>query len=387
MILAYADGLDSPRSPPDVVLKAAGSQEKTADLLMGWTLEPRRWLSDPDHRGRTIMAGYGLAGPVAEGRIAYLPARLSAMPALLVDVLRPDVAVVTGVRRGSTLVFGMSAGWGVAAARAARTVVVELDPDGLDLGGPEIPGDICATIERPRFSDHYPVSRSPGPVDRRIAEHVLSVMPPHPILQLGPGGVAEAILAAIREPAGIWSGLVTDSLLDLEARGLLAGPATTAYVWGGPGFSALARAGRLRLCPVEETHDLSRLSGFDGFVGCNTALQVGLDGSVNVERAGRRLVAGIGGHADFCAAASRSVGGLSIIALASITRAGASTIVPAVETTSTPRSDVSVVVTEHGVADLRGVHDSERSSRLIEIAAPEHRSRLRNAAAATGARR
>ncbi len=386
VILAYADGLDSPRSRPDVVLAAAGLGEKTGDLLLGWTPEHREWLSEPIHRGRTIIAGYGLADAVNEGRIAYLPVRLSAMPALLADLLRPEVAVVAGVRRGSTLVFGMSAGWGLAAARAARRVVVEIDPEGLDLGGPEIPGNICATIERPRHSDPYPVLRSPGVVDRRIAEHVISVLPPHPILQLGPGGVAEAIMAAIREPVGIWSGLVTDSLLDLEARGLLVGPATAAYVWGGQAYSALARAGRLRLRPVEETHDLSRLSGFDGYVGCNTALQVGFDGSVNVERAGRRLVAGIGGHADFCAAASRSVGGLSIIALASVTKAGVSTIVPTVETTSTARSDVGVVVTEHGVADLRGLDDAERTSRLIGIAAPEHRYGLRDAASERASR-
>jgi acyl-CoA hydrolase len=326
------------------------------------------------------MAGYGLADAVREGRIGYLPVRLSAMAALLADVVRPDVAVVTGVRRGSKLAFGMTVGWAAAAARTARKVVVEVDEEGIDLGGPEIPGNIVSTITRPRFSDGYPLPRPPGAIDRRIAEHVISVLPRHPILQFGPGGVAEAIMAAIEEPVGIWSGLVTDSLLDLEARGLLAGPATTAYIWGGQRFSALAQAGRLRLLPVEETHDLTRLSGMDRYVACNTALQVGLDGSVNVERAGGRPVAGVGGHPDFCTAASRSVGGLSIIAMPSLTKTGGSTIVPTVDTTSTPRSDVSVVVTEYGVADLRGLDDDGRSSRLISVAAPEHRDRLRDAA-------
>jgi acyl-CoA hydrolase len=162
----------------------------------------------------------------------------------------------------------------------------------------------------------------------------------------------------------------------LDERGLLVGPITAAYAWGGAAVARLAAAGRLRLAPVEETHDLTRVSAIDRFVGCNTALQVGLDGAVNVERVGGRYVAGIGGHADFCAAAVRSVGGVSIIALRSTARGGASTIVPRVDVVSTPRCDVEVVVTEHGVADLRGVDDTERARRLLAIAAPEHHDTL-----------
>jgi acyl-CoA hydrolase len=130
---------------------------------------------------------------------------------------------------------------------------------------------------------------------------------------------------------------------------------------------------------VEESHDLGRVAAIERFIGCNTALQVGLDGSVNVERVGGRLVAGIGGHADFCAAATRSCGGLSIVALRSTTKRGASTIVPRVEVVSTPRCDVEIVITEHGIADLRGVGDHERAHRLTMIAAPEHRDALATA--------
>ena len=85
---------------------------------------------------------------------------------------------------------------------------------------------------------------------------------------------------------------------------------TAAYVWGGEAINAVARSGKLNLLPVEQTHDISRVASIDRFVGCNTALQVGLDGSVNVERVGNRAVAGIGGHADFCAAATRSLDGV-----------------------------------------------------------------------------
>jgi acyl-CoA hydrolase len=374
-VIAYADGLDTARSSPDTIAAIAGLDD--AEVLLGWTAEDRPWLASPALRGRTLLAGYALASAVADGRLEYLPVRLSSVPRLVADVLRPDVAVVTGVRRGSELVFGASVGWGPAVAHAARTgVVVEVDRDGVDLGGPSIPGRVLGTVERPAYDLPLPVPRVPDDVDLAIGRSVASLLPDEPTLQHGPGGIAEAVVAAIERPVRIWSGLVTDAVAALDERGLLLGAATAAYVWGGKAVAELAAAGRVRLVPVEETHDLSRVSAIDRFVACNTALQVGLDGSVNVERVGGRYVAGIGGHADFCAAAARSVQGMSIIALRSTMRGGASTIVRQVEVVSTPRCDVEVVVTEHGIADLRGVDDAERARRIAAIAAPEHRASL-----------
>jgi acyl-CoA hydrolase len=132
----------------------------------------------------------------------------------------------------------------------------------------------------------------------------------------------------------------------------------------------------LELTSTTITHDLSCLSAIPRFVGCNTALQVGLDGSVNVERVGSRVIAAVGGHSDFCAGASRSPGGLSVIAVRSCTTSGSSTIVGRVDVVSTQRSDIDVVVTEHGIADLRRASDTERAERLIAIAAPDHRATL-----------
>ncbi len=377
-MLVYADGVDSARSAPAAVAEAAGVDDR--EVLVGWTPESRSWFDSPDLRGRTTFPGYGAAGAVAAGRLRYLPVRLSAVPNLVRGVLRAEVAVVVGVRRGADLVFGGSVGWGPAAAAAADAVVVEIDEGGVDLGGPPIPGRVVATVTRPPGTVEPPTPRPPDAVDRAIGAHVVSVLPDEPTLQFGPGGVADAIVETIAAPVRIWSGLVSDAVAALERRGLLLGAATTAYTWGGPAVTGLAEAGKLRLVSLEETHDLTVLSGFERLVACNTALQVGLDGAVNVERVGARWVAGIGGHADFCLAASRSVGGLSVIALRSTTKRGASTIVPRVATVSTARSDVDIVVTEHGVADLRGVDDAERSRRIAQIAAPEHRASLTAAA-------
>ncbi len=370
-LLAYADGVDSARSAPAVIAAAAGIGG--GEVLLGWTPEERAWLSDPAVRGRTFMAGYAAAGAVGAGRLDYLPVRLSAVPRLLA-ALRPDVAVVAGVRRGADLVYRGTVGIGPAATRSARVVVVEVDDRGPDLGAPPIDGAIVATVARP--SGPPPLARGPDDIDLAVGRHVVSILPEEPTLQFGPGGIGEGVVAALNRPVGIWSGLVTEAVAGLHHRGLLRGTITAGYVWGGPAIAALAGAGRLRLLPVEETHDISRVASIDRFVGCNTALQVGLDGSVNVERIGNRVVAGIGGHADFCAAAARSGGGLSVIALRSRTRDGKSTIVPRVEVVSTPRCDVEMVVTEHGTADLRGVDDRERARRIALVAAPEHRDWL-----------
>ena len=253
---------------------------------------------------------------------------------------------------------------------------MEVDDDAEDLGGPPIPGDIVAVVRRDGAPATLPTPRACEDVDLAVGRNVASILPDEPTLQLGPGGIAEAIVASVDRPVHIWSGLLTDAMADLDGRGLLLGTVTAGYTWGGEPIARLARAGRLALEPVEVTHDIVRASQIPRFVACNTALQVGLDGSVNVERIGERIVAGIGGHADFSAAASAAVSGLSVIALRSTTRSGASTIVRQVDVVSTPRCDVDIVVTEHGVADLRGLDDDQRAARMLAVAAPEHRGQL-----------
>jgi acyl-CoA hydrolase len=172
---------------------------------------------------------------------------------------------------------------------------------------------------------------------------------------------------------------VSDAVAVLAERGFLQGPAVGAYLLPGAPAADLVRSGAARLVPITESHGAAFLAQQPRLVAVNTALQVGLDGSVNVERADGRLVAGIGGHADFSGAAARASDGLSIVAVRA-THRGASTIVPEVETVSTPRCDVDVVVTEFGVADLRGADDAERGERLLAVAAPEHRAALAAAA-------
>jgi acyl-CoA hydrolase len=118
-------------------------------------------------------------------------------------------------------------------------------------------------------------------------------------------------------------------------------------------------------------HNSEVLAATPRFVAVNAALQVDLQGNVNSTSYQGRIVSGVGGGADFAAAGARAEA--SIIALFSTTRDGASTLVPAVEVVSVPGNHVTHVVTENGVALLRGRSASERVRAIAAIAAPQHR--------------
>jgi acyl-CoA hydrolase len=373
-LIVYNDGPDCPRISPGEVAGLVGLDEY--DVLLGWLVEPLPWLDDEGVTGRAIMANNPLRAAVADGRFNYLPVRLSAVPRLLAGPLRPTVAVVSAVPRGDGYAFRSTVGYGPAAASQAKAVVLEVDQHAPDLGGPAVPGNIVATVSRPTDHESPTAPRSLDEIDLAVGANAASIVPSGATIQVGPGGIAESFLRALTAPVGVWSGLVTDAVAELSDRDLLNGVVTAGYVWGGAPVAALADAGRLRLLPAETTHDISTIAAIPRFVACNAALQLGLDGSVNIERVGGRAVSGIGGHADYCAAASRSMGGISMIAMRSTTRSGASTIVHRVDVVSTPRCDVDAVVTEHGVAWIQGIDDAGRARRIVEVAAPEHRDAL-----------
>jgi acyl-CoA hydrolase len=350
-------------------------------LFLGWVVGRPTWTSNIGHgRALSILGGYASIDPMASGAIRYLPIRLSQVPRILSETIVPEVVVVRArpARHGFRL--SGSVGWSLTAVRRARRVVVEVDESGPEMDTPELPSqDVFAVPSETR--PYIPPRPSLDDVDRRIGELVVELIPDRATIQHGPGTISEAVLATIDRPVKVWSGVVSDALVDLCERGLLDGPAIAAYLWGGPQLHELAAQGLVRLPGVEETHAAGALAAIDRFVAINTALEVGLDGSVNIERVGNRMVAGIGGHADFCAAGSTSTGGLSVVALRA-SRKGRSTIVPIVERTSTARSEVDVVVTEHGVADLRGLDDAARTRALLAVCDPALRAGLEDSVVA-----
>jgi len=373
-LVAYGDGPWAPTVDPATVAGLCDLDEP--GVLLGWTVEEHAWLEAmAPGRVTSMSAGYSLRRAIAAGVVQARSTAISAMPRLLAGELRPDVAVVSGRPSGTGFVFGPSVGWAHAAARLARRgVVVDVRPGLPAYDAPPIPGEILAVVEGPSFPPSAAGRPATAP-EEAIGAAVADLIPPGATLELGLGTVCEAAAAALRVGVRIRSGMVTDALVRLERHGLLLDRAEATYAWGGDQLAALSAGGRLRLVPSDQSHDIDRLAGCEQFTAVNSALEVGLDGAVNVEVLDGRPVAGIGGHADFCAAAARSDGGLAIVALTA-TRRGRSAIVPAVERVSTPGADVHVVVTEYGVADLRGADAAERRHRLIAVSAPEFRDQL-----------
>ena len=366
VLVAYADGQSAPRISPTEAMRVAGVDGRPF-VFMGLTVERHPWLDDPELEGATVIAGYALARIVATGRLTPLGVRLSAVPSILAEH-PPAVAVIAGVRRGDGYAFAGSVGWGDVLARAAERIVIELDDHGRDLGGPAIGGNVVAVVPRPPGDVTVAEQRPADDVDLRIGALVASLVPEGATLQFGPGGIGEGIARALDRSVRIRSGLLTDAMASLHERGLLEAPATAAYTWGGDPIVRLAAAGMLDLVSVTETNDTTRIMGIPRFVACNTALQVGFDGAVNIERIGARVITSIGGHADFCHGASRSAGGLAVIAVRAAAADGTPTIVERPDVVSTPRCDIDVVVTEHGIADLRGLTDPARVAAVRAIA-------------------
>ncbi|WP_445271088.1 acetyl-CoA hydrolase/transferase C-terminal domain-containing protein, partial [Streptomyces sp. DSM 41634] len=147
--------------------------------------------------------------------------------------------------------------------------------------------------------------------------------------------------------------MLTDGVVDLDRRGLLAGTPSATYLFGGEELYDWAD-GRAILRGLAYTHDFTRLSRGAPLIAVNTAVEIDPYGQVNVEGVGEKVFGGIGGHPDYCAAARMSCGGLSIIAVPSSTRGRSPLVEQLSRPASTPAHDVDMIVTESAYADLRG---------------------------------
>ncbi len=219
-------------------------------------------------------------------------------------------------------------------------------------------------------------------VVEKIAARAAALVPDGATIQSGIGDTPAAIAAALRLHRGlkVHSGIITGEYQQLAESGALDPDAehVTGIAWGDEAFQTwLPRSGFLFRSALE-THSHEKLAAIANFISIGSALEVDLAGNLNLEwRAGRR-VSSIGGAPDYIRGASLSPGGRSIIALQA-TSGGASRIVPALQTPSVPGALIDTVVTEHGVAELRGLDSAARAAALIAIAAPEHRSFLKSA--------
>lgn len=217
-----------------------------------------------------------------------------------------------------------------------------------------------------------------------IKDHLRSLIPAGASVQFGVGKAGVAALAALEGMKGlrIHSGMVTDPLLPVLDSGALT-EVVTGLAAGSRGlYDRCGEDSRIRFEPSSFTHDIRVLAEIPRLMAVNSAIEIDLFGQANAEFQDGRQISGVGGLTDFLRGARLSEGGLPILALPASARRGAiSRIVPRLPpvAVSVPRADVGLVVTEHGVADLRGLTLDARAAALIGVSDPGHRDRLANA--------
>lgn len=365
-LVVIGDGAGSPYALGRALAHAA-AQVGGIRLVVGWSFEPPVPFDSPAFTDvRVLVGGYGLREATRLPHVHYVPVRLSSIPALLRTALRPDVLIagVTPVEGG--VGFATEVSWMRAVVDQGVPVLAELNhglPAASDDGA--LPADqvtIVSEVDRPPLGLPVPTITDEA---RTMAGHVAALVKADSVIQYGPGLVGDAVIRGLQVPVRIHSGLVTDAVVDLDRRGLLAGDPVAAYIVGTPDLYRWCD-GRAVATRIERSHDLSYLSGLPLFA-INTALEVDLTGQVNVEGFGKTVVAGVGGHPDFAVAGSRALDGLSIVALPTL-RGRHRTLVHTLSVpASTARCDIDVVATEHGIADLRGLDDEERRRALVAL--------------------
>jgi len=290
--------------------------------------------------------------------------------------------------------FGLIGDFVAAAVNKARVVIAEVNERvPFTLGDAVLP---AARIDCAVRVDRDPVEVSPAKIaetDLAIAKVVAGYVEDGAIIQVGIGAVPDAMLRLLRDrrDLGVHSGMIGDGLVDLVEAGVITnarkpvdpGVSITGALIGTKRLFAFAdRNPKIGLRNSAYTHDAAVLSRLPKLVTINSAVEVDLTGQVNAEQSGTQYLGGTGGQVDFVRAGARSAGGCSIIALPATARGGKVSRITADLSgpVTTARSEVDVIVTEFGAAELKGQTLAERTRRLVAIAHPEFREALERAA-------
>jgi acyl-CoA hydrolase len=338
----------------------------------------------PRARLTTFLLPPALRASFEAGRVRVLPLAYTAAAEHLA-ALEPDVAVlhVTPAQNGLCS-FGTCADFGPLVAPSARRRIGVINPClPRPLNAPTIPLDAFDAVVE---ADEPPATHTegtPSPELLRIADRVAELVPDGAAVQTGIGSAPAAVWRALSGRRGLRlrSGMVTDGFLHaLDAGAMVDGGHLAGVAFGTETLYARMHASdQVVFADVRTTHGAPALGDVDRFTAINSALELDLLGQANLEWQGGRLISGLGGAPDFNAAARRSPGGCSILALPSTARGGSISRISVrlnAPAASLGRGDLDTVVTEHGVARLLGLSMDERAEALIAIAAPHHQAEL-----------
>jgi acyl-CoA hydrolase len=386
---------------PTTLVAALIAQADTIGNLSAFTATSFSGLLTAEAAQKFRLSSMGAIGALrtvaAAGRLGIIPCHVSQVGSMIEQgLIGCDVAFlqVSKPDADGNHSFGLISDHVQAAVAKARVVIAEVNERvPFTLGDALLPG---ARIDCAVHVARTPVEVAPAPIgetDLAIAKIVAGYIEDGAVLQVGIGAVPDAILRLLgdRRDLGVHSGMVGDGLVDLVEAGVI----TNARKPIDPGVSITgALIGTRRLYEFVDrnpkigmrssayTHNQSVLSRLSRLVTINSAVEVDLTGQVNAEQSGSQYLGGTGGQVDFVRAGTRSPGGHSVIALPATAKGGKISRITAALSgpVTTARSDVDIIVTEFGAAELTGQTLPERTRRLIAIAHPDHREELEKSA-------
>lgn len=347
---------------------------------------------------RSLFVANNIRRWLAEGYGSTIPAFLGEIPALFRDGTLPLDTVFLNVSppdEDGYCSFGVSADLAVSAVECSRKVIAQINRS-----MPFSYGDalihvsrIDAAVEVDDPLVEVPTA-PPSETDMAIGRHIAEMIPDGAALQIGVGGIPNAVLAALKDHRhlGLHTEALTDGVLPLLESGVIDNSCKKVM----PGISVASLAlgsGRLYdymdyrkdllLKDVAWTNYPFRIAANPKAVAINSAVEVDLTGQVCADSIGTRIISGVGGQHDFMYGASLSDGGKTFIAIPSMTEKGVSKINPVLSPGAgvvTTRHMVQNIVTEYGVAELRGKTLPQRAKALVAIAHPSVREQLDRAA-------
>ncbi|MFB1030242.1 MAG: acetyl-CoA hydrolase/transferase C-terminal domain-containing protein [Thauera sp.] len=390
--------------PPALLHALSARRHELRDVAVSQILPLRKFAYlDPDTRANIRHDAYFFGGASRPGGQAgwvdYVPAYFSELPMLIDRGLLPAEVVVSlasPMDEHGYFSLSLAPDYTMAAIRRARVVLLEVNPN-----VPFANGDCLVHIsqvaglvesDEELFEVGLPEI---GPVQQAIGKHVAELIDDGSTLQIGYGGIPDAVVMQLqhKRDLGIHTEMLGDGILSLIESGavtnrrktFMPGRTIATFALGSRRlYRSMHRNPGIEMHPVEFTNDPYLAARNDNLCAINATMQIDLIGQCGSETLGHLPYSGTGGQADFVRAANRSKGGKAFIVLPSTAKNGAvSRIAPVLSPgthVTTSKNDINYVVTEYGVAQLRGKTAKQRAEALIGIAHPDFRSELREAA-------
>jgi acyl-CoA hydrolase len=342
-----------------------------------------------------FFTGKNVREAINAGRADYMPVFLSEIPRLFYSKRVPvDVALihVSPPDEHGFCSYGVGVECTKAAAETAKIVIAQVNPN-----MPRVLGDNFIHVRKVAYfvESHDPLLELPrvrmSPAFEEIGKNVASLIEDGATLQLGIGGIPDAVLHYLRDRKhlGVHTEMFSDGMVELVEQGIVTnekktlhpGKIIASFVLGTrPLFNFMNNNPIVEFHPSDYVNDPFIISQNYKMVSVNSALQVDLTGQVCADSIGDMVYSGFGGQVDFVRGASRAKEGKAVIALLSTAKDGeisrVSTYLDEGAGVVTSRADVHYVVSEFGIADLHGKTLRERAKALINIAHPKFREEL-----------